>query len=108
MRLDFGRPQFALPRAKAPWIIGMGGVQTAVTLTVATLRPSMVGWAYGLSLVALFVAVLRVLGRDAESEAGRRPQLIRMGAALAITIAFGVFTFVFGVEYVTKVLGWQP
>ena len=108
MRLDAGRPQSALPRAKAPWIVGMGCAQTAVTLAVATMRPSMVGWAYGLSLVALFVAVLRLLGRDAEREPGWRPQLPRMGVALAITIAFGVFTFVFGVEYVTKVLGWQP
>jgi hypothetical protein len=66
----------------------------------------LVGWAYCLSLVVLFVAVLWLLGRDAEP--GWRSQLIRLGAALAITIAFGVFTFVFGVEYVTKVLGWQP
>ena len=85
----------------------MGCVQTAVTLAAATLRPSMVGWAYGLSLVVLFVAVLRLLGRDA-GEPGRWSQLIRIGAALAITLAFGLFTFVFGVEYVTKVLGWQP
>lgn len=84
----------------------MGSVHTAVTLAVATARPSLVGWAYCLSLAALFIAVLWLLGRAAEPN--RWSHLIRMGAALAITIAFGVFTFVFGVEYATEVLGWQP
>ena len=83
-------------------------LQTAVTLATATLRPSMVGWAYCLSLAALFFAILRLLGRDAETEPGGRSRLIRWGVAFAITIVFGVFTFAFGVEYATKVLGWQP
>jgi hypothetical protein len=88
--------------------VGLGFAQTAVTLTTASVRPSLVGWAYCLSLAALFFAVVKVLGRGAESERGRRSQMVRLGVALVITIVFGVFTFVFGVEFVTKILGWQP